>query len=100
LSPRLAAAPHYLENLRCAEEDPAYLDQTGLFGAEFLDRLRSFRFSGRVRAVPEGTAVFPNEPLLEVSAPLVEAQIVETMVLKEIHLQTLVGSKAARSGGG
>ena len=97
LAAGLEDALRYLEDLRFAEEELAYLEQTGLFGAEFLDRLRSFRFSGRVRAVPEGTAVFPNEPLLEVTAPLVEAQLVETMVLNEIHLQTLVASKAARS---
>ena len=97
LAAGLEDALRYLEDLRFAEEELAYLERTGLFGAGFLDRLRSFRFSGRVRAVPEGTAVFPNEPLLEVTAPLVEAQIVETMVLNEIHLQTLVASKAARS---
>jgi len=97
LAAGLEDALRYLEDLRFAEEELAYLERTGLFGATFLDRLRSFRFSGRVRAVPEGTAVFPNEPLLEVTAPLVEAQLVETMVLNEIHLQTLVASKAARS---
>jgi nicotinate phosphoribosyltransferase len=97
LAAGLEGALRYLEGLRFAEGELAYLEETGLFTAAFLDRLRSFRFGGRVRAVAEGTAVFPNEPLLEVTAPLVEAQIVETMVLNEIHLQTLVASKAARS---
>lgn len=87
----------YLEGLRFPEDDLAYLEETGLFGATFLDRLRAFRFSGSVRALPEGTAVFPAEPLLEVTGPLLEAQIAETMVLNEVHLQTLIASKAARS---
>jgi nicotinate phosphoribosyltransferase len=97
LAAGLADALRYLEELRFVESDLAYLEETGLFGGAFLERLRSFRFSGSARAMPEGTAVFPGEPLLEVTAPLVEAQIVETMVLNEIHLQTLIASKAARS---
>ncbi|HEU0303395.1 MAG TPA: nicotinate phosphoribosyltransferase [Gaiellaceae bacterium] len=86
----------YLERLSFTDSDLAYLDQTGLFSSAFLDRLRNFRFSGSVRAMPEGTAVLPGEPLLEVTAPLVEAQLVETMVLNELHLQTLVAGKTAR----
>jgi len=97
LAAGLEDALRYLEDLRFAEDDLAYLDETALFGARFLDRLRAFRFSGTVRALPEGTAVFPAEPLLEVTAPLVEAQIVETMVLNDLHLQTIIASKAARS---
>jgi nicotinate phosphoribosyltransferase len=93
----LEDALHYLEALRFVDDDLAYLEETGLFGERFLERLRSFRFAGSVRALPEGTAVFPPEPLLEVTAALVEAQVVETMVLNEVHLQTLVASKAARS---
>ena len=87
----------YLEGLRFADDDLAFLEGTGLFGQAFLGRLRDFRFGGTVRALPEGTAVFPAEPLLELTAPLVEAQIVETMVLNEIHVQTVLASKAARS---
>ncbi|HSI97710.1 MAG TPA: nicotinate phosphoribosyltransferase [Gaiellaceae bacterium] len=97
LAAGLEDALRYLEGLRFDEDDLAYLDRTGLFGERFLDRLRSLRFGGSVRAVPEGTAVFPNEPLLEVTAPVVEAQIAETMVLNELHLQTIIASKAARS---
>lgn len=93
----LEDALHYLEGLRFVDDDLAYLEETGLFRERFLERLRTFRFAGSVRALPEGTAVFPHEPLLEVTAPLVEAQVVETMVLNEMHLQTLVASKAARS---
>jgi nicotinate phosphoribosyltransferase len=87
----------YLEGLRFDDDDLTFLAGTGMFGDAFLERLRRFRFAGRMRALPEGTAVFPHEPLLEVSAPLVEAQIAETMVLNAVHLQTLVASKAARS---
>jgi len=86
----------YLERLSFTDDDLAYLRGTGLFTETFLRRLRSFGFSGSVRAVPEGTAVFPNEPLLEVTGPILEAQIAETMVLNDIHLQTVIASKAAR----
>jgi nicotinate phosphoribosyltransferase len=97
LAAGLEDALRYLEELRFFDDDLAYLEETGLFSFAFLDRLRSFRFSGSARAVPEGSAVFPGEPLLEVTAPILEAQIAETMVLNELHLQTLVASKAARS---
>lgn len=97
LAAGLADALRYLEELCFSEDDLGYLEQTGLFDAPFLDRLRAFRFNGSVRALPEGTAVFPAEPLLELTAPLVEAQIAETMVLNEVHLQTVIASKATRS---
>jgi nicotinate phosphoribosyltransferase len=97
LAAGLEDALRYLEALRFGEDDVAYLESTGLFGGAFLERLDAFRFGGSVRALPEGTAVFPREPLLEVTAPLLEAQVVETMVLNELHLQTLIASKAARS---
>lgn len=96
LAAGLEDALAYLEGLRFSDDDLAYLEGTGLFGAAFLERLRAFRFSGSVRALPEGTAVFADEPLLEVTAPLVEAQLAETMVLNHVHLQTLIASKAAR----
>ncbi|HXG76354.1 MAG TPA: nicotinate phosphoribosyltransferase [Gaiellaceae bacterium] len=97
LAAGLEDALRYLESVRFSDEDVAALEGTGLFREAFLERLRAFRFSGRVRALPEGTVVFPREPLLEVTGPLLEAQIVETMVLNEVHLQTLIASKAARS---
>jgi nicotinate phosphoribosyltransferase len=87
----------YLEELRFAEADVAYLDSTGLFGDDFLDRLRRLRFSGDLRALPEGTVFFPHEPVLELTAPVLEAQLAETMVLNLAHLETLIASKAARS---
>lgn len=97
LAAGLEDALRYLKQLRFDEDDLAYLDGTWLFSAPFLERLRAFRFSGSVRALPEGTAVFPSEPLLEVTAPLLEAQVAETMVLNLVHLQTVIASKAARS---
>ena len=93
----LESALRYLEELRFTEDDLEYLECTGLFTAALLERLRSFRFTGGVRGMPEGTPAFPGEPLLEVTASLLEAQVVETMLLNEIHLQTLIASKAARS---
>jgi len=97
LAAGLEDALRYLEELRFAEDDLAFLEGTGLFTPPFLERLREFRFGGSVRALPEGSAVFPNEPLLELAGPLLDAQIVETMVLNEVHLQTVIASKAARS---
>jgi nicotinate phosphoribosyltransferase len=92
----LQDALEYLLTLRFEAEALAYLDTLGLFTQPFLDYLADFRFSGEVQAVPEGTVVFADEPVLEVIAPLPEAQIVETFVLNQVHFQTLVASKAAR----
>ncbi|MFP3944371.1 MAG: nicotinate phosphoribosyltransferase [Alphaproteobacteria bacterium] len=86
----------YLENLRFSEEDLAFLASTERFSARFLDWLRDFRFTGEVRAVPEGTPVFGEEPILEIRAPLPEAQLIETFVINQVHLQTVLASKASR----
>ena len=86
----------YLTALRFSRDSLDYLDSLGKFRPAFLDYLAAFRFTGEVRAVGEGTVVFPNEPILEVSAPLPEAQLIETYLLNQIHYQTLVASKAAR----
>ncbi len=86
----------YLEQLSFPEQaidDLASLDQ---FPPQFLEQLRSLRFTGDVLAVPEGTPVFANEPILEVVAPLPEAQLAETFLLNQIHLQTVIASKGAR----
>jgi nicotinate phosphoribosyltransferase len=88
-----------LEGLAFAPEDLAYLRTTGLFTEDFLRSLGRLRFTGAVRALPEGTVCFPDEPLLEATAPLVEAQLAETVVLNQVHLQTLVATKAARCVG-
>jgi nicotinate phosphoribosyltransferase len=86
----------YLENLRFDEEAIAYLATLPQFSPRFLDHLRSFRFSGDVYAVPEGTPVFPHEPMLEIVAPVGEGQFVETFIINQIQLQTMLASKAAR----
>lgn len=87
----------YLASLRFSERALAYLDGLGRFDRAFLDFLAGLRFTGSVRAVPEGTVLFADEPLLEVTAPLIEAQIVETAVINFCHLQTMLASKAVRS---
>lgn len=86
----------HLENLRFKDEAVKYLASLDRFSPPFLDWLRNYRFSGEVRAVQEGTPIFPHEPVLEITAPIAEAQIVETFVLNQIHLQTLLASKATR----
>jgi nicotinate phosphoribosyltransferase len=86
----------YLERLRFTADDLVYLGSTGLFSSAFLERLARLRFSGNVRAMPEGTVFFPDEPVLEVTAPVLEAQLVETVVLNQIHFQSLIAGKAAR----
>ena len=92
----LAAALDYLAALRFDTADLRYLAGTGRVSAALLDHLAGLRFTGSVRAVPEGRLVFDEEPLLEITAPLVEAQIVETAVMNILHLHTLLASKAAR----
>ena len=86
----------YLEALSFPDEEIAYLETTGLFGAAFLERLGRLRFTGEVRAMREGTVFFPAEPVLEVTAPLLEAQLVETALINRVHLSTLIASRAAR----
>ncbi|SFM25854.1 nicotinate phosphoribosyltransferase [Ectothiorhodospira mobilis] len=85
-----------LQALRFEEADLAYLEGLGLFSDGFLDYLSGVRFSGEVHAVEEGTPLFANEPLLEVIAPLPEGQLIETLVMNQMHLQTVQASKAAR----
>jgi len=85
-----------IEGLRFHEEDIAYLASLGRFRPEFLKWLRTFRFSGEICAVAEGTPVFANEPILEVIAPIAEGQLLETLVLNQIGFQTVIASKAAR----
>ncbi|MGE5246118.1 MAG: nicotinate phosphoribosyltransferase [Betaproteobacteria bacterium] len=86
----------FLETLRFDRPALAYLESLGTFSASFLAFLEQLRFTGDVHAVPEGTPVFPNEPLVEVEAPIAEAQLVEAFVMNQIHLQTVLASKAAR----
>ncbi len=93
----LEEALDYLTTLRFTADDLAYLQSTGLFSAKFLDYLQGVRFTGEVFAMPEGSIFFKNEPVLEVSAPIIEAQLAETFIINAVSLQTLIASKAARS---
>ena len=86
----------YIENLHFSEEDIAYLRGRNLFCEEFLDYLRDFRFTGDIYAIPEGTPVFPREPLVVVRAPSIEAQLIETFTLLTINHQSLIATKANR----
>lgn len=92
----LQTALEYLENLRFEADDIEYLRSLGIFSPSTLQALRTLRFTGEVHAVPEGTPLFANEPLLEIRAPIAEAQLVETCLMNQIHLQTLLASKATR----
>ncbi|HEY7151419.1 MAG TPA: nicotinate phosphoribosyltransferase [Solirubrobacterales bacterium] len=82
--------------LRFSQAEVDYLRSLDLFAESFLDYLRGFRFSGDVDAIPEGTVCFANEPLVRVTAPLIEAQLLETLLLNQINFQTMVATKAAR----
>ena len=86
----------YIQNLHFDEDDIAYLRSKNLFQEDFLDYLRDFRFTGDVWAVPEGTPVFPNEPLVTVRAPASQAQLIETYALLAINHQSLIATKANR----
>ena len=86
----------YIENLHFDKEDIDYLRSTGMFDEDFLDYLSSFRFSGDIYAIPEGSVVFPREPLIKVVAPIMEAQLVETAILNIINHQSLIATKTAR----
>ncbi len=86
----------YINNLRFTEEDIDYLRAKGCFGEDFLSYLRTFRFTGDIWAVPEGTVVFPGEPLITVRAPAIEAQFIETFLLMTVNHQCLIATKAAR----
>jgi nicotinate phosphoribosyltransferase len=86
----------YLENLRLTQRDIDYLRSLNLFDSAFLDHLRDFRFTGNVRAMAEGSICFAGEPVLEITAPVIEGQFVETFVLNQVHLQSVLATKASR----
>lgn len=87
---------HYIEDLHFTSEDIEYLRGRKLFSEEFLSFLADFRFTGDVWAVPEGTVIFPYEPILTVRAPAIEAQLIETYVLLAMNHQSLIATKASR----
>ena len=86
----------FVENLSFSDADIAYFRKQNLFSEEFLDFLRGFRFRGDIYAMPEGTIIYPNEPLMTIVAPIIDAQLVETAILAQINHQSLVATKASR----
>ena len=87
---------NYIRNLSFDEEDISYLRKQNKFTEEFLSYLENFRFTGDIWAIPEGTVVFPNEPLITVKAPIIQAQLLETMLLLTTNHQSLIATKTSR----
>lgn len=92
----LAQVIDYIKNLHFSAEDIAYLRSTNMFDEDFLSYLASFRFTGSIYAIPEGSVVFPMEPLVKVIAPIMEAQFLETALLTLVNHQSLIATKASR----
>ena len=86
----------YIKNLKFHEEEIDFLRKTKKFSEEFLEYLLNFKFSGSIWAVPEGTVIFPTEPLITVKAPIIEAQILETFILLILNHQSLIATKSSR----
>ena len=86
----------YILDLHFDEEDIAFLRSKGLFSEEFLEYLRNFKFSGDIWAIPEGTPIFPREPVVTVRAKAIEAQLIETFTLLTVNHQSLIATKANR----
>lgn len=86
----------YILNLHFAEDDIAYLREQGIFAEEFLSYLADFKFKGDIYAFPEGTVIYPNEPIITVVAPLIDAQLVETALLLQVNHQSLIATKTRR----
>ncbi|MDR3569207.1 MAG: nicotinate phosphoribosyltransferase [Syntrophobacteraceae bacterium] len=96
VSAGLEEVVEFLESFRFAPEEIDYLQSTGLFSTDFLNYLESLRFTGEVFAIPEGRLFFKDEPILEITAPVIEAQLIESFVINAINLQVSIASKAAR----
>lgn len=96
ISAGLEQVIQYIKELHFDEEDIDYLASLGIFEADFLDYLRNFKFSGDIYAIPEGTVMFPREPIVKVIAPIMEAQLMETAILNIVNHQSLIATKAAR----
>jgi nicotinate phosphoribosyltransferase len=92
----LATVLEYLAQVHFPPTALAYLRDTGRFSADFLAYLATWRFQGEVMALPEGTVFFINEPVVEVTAPIIDAQLVESFLVNAVHVQTLIATKASR----
>ncbi|MGZ5055626.1 MAG: nicotinate phosphoribosyltransferase, partial [Methylobacter sp.] len=87
----------FLEQLQLTTEELDWLAASGMFKSAFLERLAALRFTGDVHAMPEGTVFFADEPIIRITSPFPEAQLVESRIINLLHFQTLIASKAARS---
>lgn len=96
LAAGLEQVVEYIENLSFKEEDLAYLRSLNLFKEDFIEELRTFRFTGDIDAIPEGTPVFPFEPLIRVRGRIMETQILETAILNLVNFESLIATKASR----
>lgn len=96
LAAGLEQALDWLAQLRFKDHELDWMRQTGLFSADFIQRMADFRFTGEVMALPEGSVFFAEEPLMQIIAPLPEAQLIESRLMNILHYQTLIASKAAR----
>ena len=96
ISAGLAQVIDLIKNLHFSEEDIAYLAGLNLFDKEFLDYLKDFKFTGDIYAIPEGSIMFPREPMVKVIAPIMQAQLIETAILNIVNHQSLIATKASR----
>lgn len=96
ISAGLAQVIDLIKNLHFSEEDIAYLASLNLFDKEFLDYLKDFKFTGDIYAIPEGSIMFPREPMVKVIAPIMQAQLIETAILNIVNHQSLIATKASR----
>ncbi len=86
----------YIQNLKFDEEDIRYLKSKNIFSDEYLEELKNFEFTGDIWAVPEGTVIFPNEPIITVKAPIIQAQLLETALLTFFNHESLIATKTSR----
>ncbi len=96
ISAGLEQVINYIKNLHFSDQDIEYLKNLQMFDADFLEYLKTFQFTGDIYAIPEGTVIFPREPLIKVIAPIMEAQLVETAILTILNHQCLIATKASR----
>lgn len=96
ISAGLEQVIEYIKNLEFSNDDIKYLESKGIFSSQFIDYLKNFKFSCDIWAVPEGTPIFPHEPIVIVKGPAIQAQFIETMILLSINHQSLIATKASR----